>query len=321
MRAYNLIELFKFITEDLEMYFQRKLLALAFGKTQNLYLAPRCFGASASTVQLNTIKQSTSDCFKFFVPSRTATEVSYEVDCRIGICTCPIGSNGNPCAHQAAVALKYGIAYINFIPQGAEQRFSLAKLAIGNHKELQLEKFVHFHQKNTAEMEMDSGDQCVPLDVNSLCETPDEPQCHIHSPGKDSKIDDEFELENTLRLHRQVSNDIELKLRITDKNFQACYKKYYLEIYRNIISKSRGQAPVAALATAFVNFAKDHNGLTLPILHNSKAKIRVQWNPVNTDTKGTDHSVRIIRVSVLSGLSEKMSGTHILSIETPKQTV
>lgn len=91
---------------------------------------------------------------------------------------------------------------------------------------------------------------------------------------------DEFELENILRLHRQVSDDIELKLRTTDKNFQACYKKY-LEIYRNIISKSRGQAPVSALATAFVNFGKDHNGLTLPILHNSKAKIRVQPNSIS----------------------------------------
>ena len=40
----------------------------------------------------------------------------------------------------------------------------------------------------------------------------------------------------------------------------------------------------------------------------------IQWNPVNMDTKGTCHSVRIIRVSVLSGLSEKMSGTHVLSI-------
>ena len=32
---------------------------------------------------------------------------------------------------------------------------------------------------------------------------------------------------------------------------------------------------------------------------------QLQWNPVNTDTKGTCQSVRIIRVSVLSGLSEK----------------
>ena len=40
----------------------------------------------------------------------------------------------------------------------------------------------------------------------------------------------------------------------------------------------------------------------------------MQWNPVNTDTKGTSHSVRIIRVSVVSGLSEKTSGTHVLLI-------
>ena len=34
-----------------------------------------------------------------------------------------------------------------------------------------------------------------------------------------------------------------------------------------------------------------------------------QRNSVNTDTKGTCHSVRIIWVSVLSGLSEKTSGS------------
>ena len=33
----------------------------------------------------------------------------------------------------------------------------------------------------------------------------------------------------------------------------------------------------------------------------------LQWNPVNVDTKETFHSVRIARVSVLSGLWEKMS--------------
>ena len=45
----------------------------------------------------------------------------------------------------------------------------------------------------------------------------------------------------------------------------------------------------------------------------------IQWDPVNTDTKGTCHSVRIIWVSVLSGLSEKTSGTHVLSVLRPKQ--
>ena len=47
-------------------------------------------------------------------------------------------------------------------------------------------------------MDMASGDQRAPINVKSLCETPDEAQCSIHSPEKDSKIDDEFELENII---------------------------------------------------------------------------------------------------------------------------
>ena len=34
----------------------------------------------------------------------------------------------------------------------------------------------------------------------------------------------------------------------------------------------------------------------------------LQWNPVNTDTKGTGQIVRINGVSVLSGVSEKSHG-------------
>jgi len=35
---------------------------------------------------------------------------------------------------------------------------------------------------------------------------------------------------------------------------------------------------------------------------------KIQWNPVNTDTKGTGQIVRINGVSVLSGVSEKSHG-------------
>ena len=67
----------------------------------------------------------------------------------------------------------------------------------------------------------------------------------------------------------------------------------YMEVYRKIISKARGQAPVAALATAFVNFGKDRNGLTLPILHNSRAKIRVQ--PRSIQASKTNESAVLSR--------------------------
>ena len=43
----------------------------------------------------------------------------------------------------------------------------------------------------------------------------------------------------------------------------------------------------------------------------------VRWNPVNTDTKGTCHTTRIIRVSVLSGLSEKsVADSRFIDLET-----
>ena len=107
MRAYNLIELFHFITEDLEMYFQRKLLSLAFGKPQNLHLAARCFGRSTSSVSQSTITIDEKNPCKFHVPSRDDNGNSiYIVDCMLGTCTCQQGMNGNACPHQA-VALKY----------------------------------------------------------------------------------------------------------------------------------------------------------------------------------------------------------------------
>ena len=69
--------------------------------------------------------------------------------------------------------------------------------------------------------------------------------------------------------------------------------------------------------TSLPTFA-DHARLTFlhspPPLSLTLFSRRYYYNdPVNTDTKRTCHSVRIIRVSVLSGLSEKTSGTHVSS--------
>lgn len=56
------------------------------------------------------------------------------------------------------------------------------------------------------------------------------------------------------------------------------------------------------------------NSLSKLLINHSHQFWVVQWNPFNTDTKWTCHNVRIIRVCVLEGVSEKMSGTHVLSI-------
>ena len=60
----------EFITEDLEMSFQRKLLSLAFGKPQNLHLAARCFERSANSICLKSITVDEKNRHKFHVRSR-----------------------------------------------------------------------------------------------------------------------------------------------------------------------------------------------------------------------------------------------------------
>ena len=50
--------------------------------------------------------------------------------------------------------------------------------------------------------------------------------------------------------------------------------------------------------------------------HSFNCKVLVQWNPVNKDTEGTHHSVCIIRVSILRGLSGKKKDWSI----TPRKS-
>lgn len=97
----------------------------------------------------------------------------------------------------------------------------------------------------------------------------------IIDAGTDATLpNDEVSLDQIIKLHQQVSQDIEYKLRTSDTNFRLCYYKY-LTLYRKIISKCRGLAPVASLASAYAQFGKERGGNYLPVLHNS-SRIKVQ---------------------------------------------
>ena len=277
------------------MYFQRKLLALAFGKPQNLHLAARCFGRNASSVNLNSITKDDQSPFKFNVPSREDSSVVYVVDCNLGICTCQQGLNGNACPHQAAVALKFGINNINFIPQTANERFNLATLAVGSNQNFRVSQFVSLHQKEIENNPDFCGDcetekEMLPrLIDNNIAEPAEDSDCSTSAHPSDEMDDPEgISLHEILKLHNEVSEDIEYRLRMSDNNFRKCYLNY-LTLYKKIISKCRGQAPISALASAYVQFGKNKHGNCLPILHNG-SQIRVQPTSISRRKSGIKSS-------------------------------
>ena len=93
------------------------------------------------------------------------------------------------------------------------------------------------------------------------------------------KEEEPVALKDILKLHREVVADIELKIRNEDNNFKKCYYNF-LRTYRKIITKCRGQSPVASLASAFVHFGKQQNSNVIPVLHNG-SRIRVQPTSVS----------------------------------------
>ena len=299
IRAYNLLELFKFITGDLEKHFQRKLLGLAFGKPQNLNILARCFAKTACTVNLDTVIQDDKNHFKFHVPSRKQPNTIYTVDCSTGVCTCPAGNNGTACSHQAAVVLKYGVSNPNFVPQNHHEKYNLAVTAIGEHPDLRSENFVNIHQK---ELEKNPGyslslpiTSCNDQSTEQLQTTSSQIQAisdSITSANCDITCfpeEKDFDQEEIVKLHREVTTDIEMRLRNGDASFRQCYMKY-LQQYRKMVLKAHGLSTANCLASAYADFGKGRNGKLFPILHRSNKRIHVQPTAIARRKSGVKSS-------------------------------
>ena len=268
MRAYNLIELFKFITEDLEMSFQRKRLSLAFGKPQNLHLAARCFGRSANSIKSIAVDEKNQQ--KFHVPNREEeSNHTYKVDLHSRDLYLSLGYERQRLPYQAAVALKFGTNNLNFIPKTAKETLNLATLAVGNNINLNVAQFVSLNQKESESYPLFYGDKEMEDDMQFLPTTTDSagsPEMHKHADNINSVTndtehfpDEDISMEQIIQLHKQVSQDIEYKIRTSDNNFR----------FPLILSQ------VSSTGKYLQNVEGRHLLLHLPVLVNTFARIGI----------------------------------------------
>ena len=137
IKAYNLIQLFEFLTITFEAYYERRLLAIAYNRVDR-YISLRYKGLGAKKVDQNDIKESTESTYMFKVKSRTRS-IEYEVDTERWTCTCSVGRtgqpSGEPCKHQHAVANKYNLTAPNLVPYfNGDGRYLHAVVALGSEK-------------------------------------------------------------------------------------------------------------------------------------------------------------------------------------------
>ena len=125
-----MIQMFQFVTETMERYYQSKLLSVAHTRVDR-FVSVQYQGLNAKQYSKDSITKLSDSTFS--VASKTERGVRYWVDMCIGWCTCPQGKDGSPCSHQGAIVLYFGSPSVNCIPvMDPEGKQKLAYIAHGN---------------------------------------------------------------------------------------------------------------------------------------------------------------------------------------------
>ncbi|RIB11550.1 hypothetical protein C2G38_2203125 [Gigaspora rosea] len=112
--AYNIVQIFYFITANLERFYERRLLAISNKHPGRMHIMKKFLCSEHEKLNLEGI-QRREDGITYDVPSTTVDGKMYIVDPTIGTCSCFVGISGSPCKHQAAIALKFQEGTSNFI--------------------------------------------------------------------------------------------------------------------------------------------------------------------------------------------------------------
>ena len=147
VKAYNLVQMFQFVTDAMEVYYKRGLLSVAHNRFDH-YIASKYKRLKATMIPANKIiKQGDSEVL-FMVTSKTDPDVQYNVDMDLCTCSCPQGMDGSPWVHQAAIVKHHHSVSLNFVPTvNPSVRRNFAILALGDDAEKDISFYSSLRQQ------------------------------------------------------------------------------------------------------------------------------------------------------------------------------
>ena len=96
-QAFNLVQVFHFVTENMERYYKRRLLGIAHNHPGHVEISKRFLCLSWEMVNRNSI-QATAIKNEYLVPStKKESGLFYIVNSAIEVCSCPVEMTGVPC--------------------------------------------------------------------------------------------------------------------------------------------------------------------------------------------------------------------------------
>ena len=147
MKAYNLIQMFNFISDTVEKYYQNRLLDMAHSRYRpgiSLCFRDIC-KLTATIVHIEQFSES------IYCVSEEIKEELFEffVDMEVGTCSCIKGLTGCECKHLAAIAKEGKVNSVNIPPFFSKTaRRTFAILAVGKNKAMHLDFYANLRDNS-----------------------------------------------------------------------------------------------------------------------------------------------------------------------------
>ena len=253
VKAYNLVEMFQFVVDKLENYYQRRILSVAHSRFDR-YVQVKFRGLHAGKIMAEHIERLPEYPDQFLVKSRRDPDSVYQIDMNIGTCTCIKGRDGSPCSHQLAVAMKCHKVSLNCIPTlHPSCRRQLAYIAVGSEANTDLCFYASVSQ---------CADEATQPDIviDDLPKPGAFPRMRDFSVDTDSASEDivlpgESDSSDLLQELDSVIADLKIRLQQPDPNLRLGVKKF-IDRY----NKMKRSNSTALMTSSFHCFGRTPGG-------------------------------------------------------------
>jgi len=141
VRAFNVVQLFDFLTTRFEAYYKRRVCNTLNNRQEN-HTAYRYF-IPEKKLEPMVCQKISEDIFSV---TNTSKGTKYEVTVAVEVCSCPVGSTGAPCKHQFAVVRQFKLTSSLFLPvQDAESKQRLHVILYGKDENIPADWYQSLH--------------------------------------------------------------------------------------------------------------------------------------------------------------------------------
>ena len=260
VKAFNLTQMFQFVTLTMEKYDVNRLLDVAHSRYRP-GIALRYTQCQLSYKYKNVdVKKVRPSIYVVEVEVDEIGVLEYCVDMDIGTCSCSLGNDGSACGHQAAVAKHFGICSVNLPPfHSKEMRQTFAELAMGKEHTMSTEFYMNLRTCETAQFKTSVTEAHTPTPpIGVQCS-----QDNMSADENDSMINDIkcYNKDEPNPLEKQlvgfqvsldeIVNDMVKRVKEGDHNYISGLTKF-ISSYRKL--KCKSNAPTSSIAYAMHNF-------------------------------------------------------------------